>query len=582
MKIKVDTKLNHTTSHLLGAAVEKLYPNVKLGFGPATDEGFYYDFDFENSFSDQELTKIEKMMKKLASRNLVTIQIDEKDFDFTNKPYKKELYDELKQKGENITFYALQDPLNKEIVFKDLCAGNHVADTKKIKYFKLLNIAGAYWRGNSDNKQLTRIYGTCWETKEELNNYLEILNERKERDHRKIGKDLNIFTFNRLSGQGFPIWLEDGMYIHNELRNLVLKLDRKYGFTEVLTPHFGNEELYKISGHLAHYKDDMFKPLIVENERLIPRPMTCPHHILVFNNDKKSYRDMPIRYSEQSQLYRYEKSGALTGLERVRGMLLTEGHLFVREDQIEAEIKHMFNQVKEILEIFKIDISYISLSLRDKNDKEKYFDDDKMWDSSEKMLKKALNDLGVEYTEVKGEAAFYGPKIDIQIDTALGHEITVSTIQLDFLQPKNFNLSFVNQKGEDERPVMIHRGLFGTYERFVAILLEQTKGVLPFWIAPKQITVIPVNLNENLEYAQKVKDILFDHNFRVKLDDRDERINKKIREAQISKSKFSVIIGSQEEKDQTISFRQYGSEKTETLSLDSFILMLSKLRANYE
>ncbi|WP_029906021.1 threonine--tRNA ligase [Mycoplasmopsis opalescens] len=582
MKIKADKFLNHTTSHLLGAAVEKLYPSVKLGFGPATDEGFYYDFDFPETFSVSELAKIEKLMKKLASRNLVTIQIDKSEYDFDQKPYKKELYDELKARGETITFYALQDPLNKEIVFKDLCAGNHVENTKVIKNFKLLSIAGAYWRGNSDNKQLTRIYGCSFATKEELDNYLQILQERKERDHRKLGKDLKIFMLHKLTGQGFPIWLEDGMYIHNAIRDLVLKKDRKYGFTEVLTPHFGSEELYKTSGHLAHYKDDMFAPLIVENERLIPRPMTCPHHIVCFNSEKRSYRDLPIRYSEQSMMYRYEKSGALTGLERVRAMMLTEGHLFVREDQIENEIKNMYNLIKETLDIFKIDISYISLSLRDKNDKEKYFDDDAMWNRSEQMLRKALDDLHVEYMPVEGEAAFYGPKMDIQIDTVLGHEITVATIQLDFLQPQNFDLSYIDENGKEARPVMIHRGLIGTYERFVAILLEQTKGVLPFWLAPKQITIIPVNNEENMAYCQEVYADLFEDDYRVKIDNRDERLNKKIREANINKSKFMLILGANEMENKTISYRQYGSEKTVTTTLEEFKQMLNKMRKNYE
>lgn len=582
MKIQADKKLNHTTSHLLGAAVEKLYPNVKLGFGPATDEGFYYDFDFEQPLSVEELPKIEKLMKKLAARNLVTIQIDESEYDFTNKPYKKELYDELKAQGKTITFYALQDPLNKEIVFKDLCAGNHIESTKQIKNFKLLNIAGAYWRGNSDNIQLTRIYGTSWETKEELELYLNLLKERKERDHRKIGKEMKIFAFDYLSGQGLPIWLENGIYIHNEIRNLVLKMDRKYGFTEVLTPHFGNEELYKISGHLDHYRDVMFSPLVVEKERLIPRPMTCPHHILCYKMEKRSYRDLPIRYSEQSQLYRYEKSGALTGLERVRGMLLTEGHLFVRQDQIEDEIRKMFELIQKTLEIFKIDISYISLSLRDKNDKEKYYDDDEMWNSSEAMLRKALDDMNVKYEAIEGEAAFYGPKIDIQIDTALGHELTVSTIQLDFLQPKNFDINYVDKDGTLARPVMIHRGLIGTYERFVAILLEQTKGNLPFWLAPKQITVIPVNNEENQVYAKEVHDYLFDLGFRSELDNRDERLNKKIRDAQTSKSKFQIILGEKEMKDKTITYREYGKTESTTLPLKDFALMLLELKNKYE
>lgn len=580
--MKANKLLNHTTSHLLGAAVEKLYPNVKLGFGPATDEGFYYDFEFETPLSDTELNKIEKMMKKLASRNLVMKRVDESHYSFENKPYKKELYDELKAKGAEITFYALVDPLNNEEVFVDLCAGGHVEDTKKIKHFKLLNLAGAYWRGNSDNIQLTRIYGTSWDTADELNEYLEILKDRKERDHRKIGKEMKLFAFNQLSGQGFPIWLEDGMYIHNEIRNLVLKMDRKYGFTEVLTPHFGEETLYKISGHLEHYKDDMFKPLLVEKERLIPRPMTCPHHIICYNMEKRSYRDLPIRYSEQSQLYRYEKSGALTGLERVRAMLLTEGHLFLRKDQIKDEFKLMYQLIKETLEIFKIKISYISLSLRDKEDKEKYYDNDEMWNSAEAQLRDVLNELNVEYEEKIGEAAFYGPKMDIQIYTALGHEVTVSTLQLDFLLPERFDITFTNKDNEEERPVMLHRGLIGTYERFVATLLEQTKGNLPFWLAPKQITILPVNEKTNLEYAREINDMLFNLNFRSKLDDREERISKKMREAQMSKSKFILILGDNEQNNRTISYRKYGEQATETVSIDEFILLLTKLRMNYE
>ncbi|AMD81144.1 threonyl-tRNA synthetase [Mycoplasmopsis canis UFG1] len=581
--MKANKELNHTTSHLLGAAIEKLYPNVKLGFGPATDEGFYYDFEFEQPLSDTELSKIEKFMKKLASRNLVMTQVSEENYSFENKPYKKELYDELKAQGKHITFYSLIDPLSKEVIFTDLCAGGHVNDTKHIKHFKLLNLAGAYWRGNSDNIQLTRIYGTSWESANELEEFLNILKDRKERDHRKIGKEMKLFTFNKLGGQGLPFWLEDGMYIHNEIKNLVLKMDRKYGFTEVLTPHFGEEELYVTSGHLAHYKDDMFKPIIVENEKLIPRPMTCPHHILCYNTEKRSYRDLPIRYSEQSQLYRYEKSGALTGLERVRGMLLTEGHLFVRKDQIAQEFKSMYKLIKETLEAFKIKISYVSLSLRDPENKEKYYNDDKMWNEAEDELRKVLNELGVEYEEKVGEAAFYGPKMDIQIFTALGHEITVSTLQLDFLLPQKFNMTFTNKNNEDERPVLIHRGLVGTYERFVAILIEQTKGVLPFWLAPKQITVIPAtNNDEDIEYAKEINQKLFELEFRSKVDLREERLSKKIREAQISKSKIQLILGEKERLSKTISYREYGKEETITLSVESFIDFISKLKASKE
>ncbi|EFF41725.1 threonine--tRNA ligase [Mycoplasmopsis alligatoris] len=579
--MKADIKLNHTTSHLLGAAVEKLYPGVKLGFGPAISEGFYYDFEFLEALSDTELSKIEKFMKKLASRNLVMQQVDQSHYSFENKPYKKELYDELVKQGKTITFYALVDPLSKEEIFVDLCAGNHTEDTKKIKNFKLLNLSGAYWRGDSNNIQLTRIYGTSWDTKEELATYLEILKDRKERDHRKIGKEMKLFAFSKLSGQGLPIWLEDGMAIHNEIKNLVLKMDKKYGFREVLTPHFGEETLYKISGHLAHYKDDMFKPIVVEGERLIPRPMTCPHHIICYNMEKRSYRDLPIRYSEQSQLYRYEKSGALTGLERVRGMLLTEGHIFLRPDQIESEFKTMYALIKETLDLLKIKINYISLSLRDKEDKEKYFDDDKMWNSSEAQLRKVLDDLNIEYEEKIGEAAFYGPKIDIQIFTSLGHEITISTLQLDFLLPSRFEMKYTDKDGEEKTPVLLHRGLIGTYERFVATLLEQTKGNLPFWLAPKQVTVIPVHEINNYEYAKEVNEFLFANDIRTKLDDREERLSKKMREAQISKSKYQLILGDKEQESKTISYRKYGEDSTTTTSLEKFLEMLNNDKKAY-
>ncbi|MBD5788757.1 threonyl-tRNA synthetase [Mycoplasma synoviae GX11-T] len=580
--MKANKKLNHTTSHLLAAAVLKLFPETKLGFGPATSEGFYYDFEFKEPLSDSELLKIEKMMKKLASRNLKMEQVSLSDYSFDNQPYKKELYDEFKSQNKEVTFYTLADPLNKEKVFTDLCAGGHVEDTKHIKHFKLLSLAGAYWRGNSDNIQLTRIYGTSWETKEELDEFLAILKDRKERDHRKIGKEMKLFTFNPLGGQGFPFWLEDGMHIHNEIRNLVLKMDKKYGFTEVLTPHFGEEKLYKISGHLDHYKDDMFKPIVCENERLIPRPMTCPHHIILFGSEKRSYRDLPIRYSEQSQLYRYEKSGALTGLERVRSMLLTEGHLFVRKDQIAQEFKKMFELISDTLNAFKIKINYVSLSLRDKADKEKYYANDQMWDEAELELKKIIKELGIKYEEKIGEAAFYGPKVDIQILTALNHEVTVSTIQLDFLLPQKFEISYTNSENNEEVPVLIHRGLIGTYERFISILIEQTKGNLPFWLAPKQVTIIPVNENTDYEYAKEVNDKLLALDIRSKVDFRNERLSKKVREAQISKSKFQVILGEAEKTNKTISYRRYGEEKTTTTTFEEFSKMLLELKASHE
>ncbi|AWX69491.1 threonine--tRNA ligase [[Mycoplasma] anseris] len=575
--MKANSKLNHSTSHLLAAAVLKLFPNTKLSIGPAIEEGFYYDFEFEEPLLESDLPRIEKTMKKMAEQGYDMVLVDETHYSFENQPYKKELYDEFKAKNYNITFYSYIHPKTKEVLFTDLCAGNHIENTKQIKYFKLLSLAGAYWKGDSNNKMLTRIYGTCWETKEELDTYLTLLEERKERDHRKIGKELNIFTFNNLCGQGFPIWLEDGMKIHNAIRDYVLKIDKKFGFQEVLTPHFGEKKLYEISGHWAHYQDTMFKPISMDNELLIGRPMTCPHHIMLFNATRRSYRDLPIRYSEQSRLYRYEKSGALTGLERVRGMDLTEGHVFVRQDQIKDEFKHLYSMITKALKDFNIEIDHVSLSLRDPLDKQKFFNNDEMWNRAENDLRHVLNDLGIEYKEFIGEAAFYGPKVDIQIRTVLNRIITMSTLQLDFLLPTKFEMKYVDNNEELQTPVLIHRGLIGTYERFVAILLEQTKGVLPYWLSPRQVTIIPISENQN-EFCKQLYDEFLDADINVNVDLRNERINKKIREAQIQKTKFIVIIGKDEIEKNVLSIREYGSEDTKSYTKEEFLSLLSTLK----
>ncbi|MBU4691122.1 threonine--tRNA ligase [Mycoplasma zalophi] len=575
------TKLNHTTSHLLAAAVLKLYPDTKLGIGPAIEDGFYYDFEFSQPLLEENLKDIEKEMKKLAKGNWKMVQVSEEDYDLNSQPYKKILYDEFKAQNKEVTFYSLQNPDNGQVLFTDLCAGNHVDNVKEIKHFKILSLAGAYWKGDSKNKMLTRIYGTSWQTKEELDNYLQILIERKERDHRKIGKELNIFTFNQLTGQGFPIWLEDGMKIHNSIRDYVTKLDKLYGFKEVLTPHFGEKKLYEISGHWAHYQDTMFKPIEMDNEQLIGRPMTCPHHIMLFNMTRRSYRDLPIRYSEQSRLYRYERSGALTGLERVRSMDLTEGHVFVRPDQIKEEFKHLYKMILEALNDFNIEIDHISLSLRDPKNTEKFFDNDEMWNKAENDLRDLLQDLKVEYKEFIGEAAFYGPKIDIQIKTSIGRIITMSTLQLDFLLPTKFDMKFVDQNEQLVTPVLIHRGLIGTYERFVAILLEQTKGALPFWLSPKQLVIVPIS-DKHYEYSQELYSFFLKNDINVEFDSRNERMNKKIREAQIQKAKYVAIIGDKETEEQTISLRAYGQDSTEVFTkeelLNKFITLKRELK----
>ncbi|MCR8613372.1 MAG: threonine--tRNA ligase [Mycoplasma sp.] len=567
--MKVNKNMNHSAAHVLAAAVLKLFPNTKIGFGPAIDEGFYYDFEFENPISENDLPKIEKQMKKIISGGGKVEQVNE--YDLENQPYKDELVDEIIKRGETPSYYGIIHPSSGKSLFTDLCAGGHIESISKIKHFKLLSLAGAYWRGDSNNKQLTRIYGTAWESKEELDQYLNLLKERKERDHRKIGKDMEIFMFNNLSGQGFPIWLPNGMIIKNEIQKFIREKEVKYGFNEIQTPSVGSVELYKISGHWQHYKDDNYPPIKSDNEELMLRPMTCPHHLLVYNRKRHSYKEFPIRYSEQARLFRYEKSGALTGLERVRAMELTEGHVFVREDQIAEEFKHLYSLINETLKVFNIKIDYVSLSLRDKNDKDKYFDDDKMWESAEAKLRNVLDEMKIEYVEVEGEAAFYGPKIDMQVKTVLGHEITMSTLQLDFLLPKRFDAKYLDKDENEQTPILIHRGLIGTYERFISILLEQTKGNLPFWIAPKQIVVIPVSLDNHTDYALEVFNKLKENNFRVKLDNRNERLGKKIRNAQTSKTKYQIVIGDNEVENKVVTIRKYGSEETETITLDEFI-----------
>ncbi|WP_203282648.1 threonine--tRNA ligase [Metamycoplasma hominis] len=577
--MEANKKLNHSASHLLAAAILKLYPNAKLAIGPAIEEGFYYDFEFENPILESDLPNIEKVMKELAKEGYEMRKVGIEQYFFENQPYKKELYEEFKKEGKEITFFQYWNPKTKEILFTDLCAGGHIENSREIKYFKLLGIAGAYWRGDSKNKMLTRIYGTCWETKDELAKYLDILRERKERDHRKIGRDLNLFTFNQLGGQGFPFWLEDGMKIHNAIRDYVLKLDKKFGFREVLTPHFGEKKLYEISGHWAHYQDTMFAPIKMDNETLVARPMTCPHHIILFNSTRRSYKDLPIRYSEQSRLYRYEASGALSGLERVRGMDLTEGHIFVRPDQIKSEFKHLYKMILQALKDFNIEIDHISLSLRDPQDTQKFFQNDEMWNKAENDLREVLGELNIKYKEFIGEAAFYGPKVDFQVKTALNRIITMSTLQLDFLLPSRFEMKFVDSNEQFVTPVLIHRGLIGTYERFIATLLEQTKGVLPFWLSPRQITIIPIN-DELNEKAQDLYNEFLDEDFNVNIDIRPERINKKIRDAQILKTKFIVVIGKKEIETNTLSVREYGKDDSKTYSKEEFVNYLKQLKKN--
>ncbi|ERJ11488.1 threonine--tRNA ligase [Haloplasma contractile] len=563
--------LNHSSAHLLAHAVQRLFPGAKLGVGPAIEEGFYYDIDSEIPITDADLPRIEKEMKKITSQALPiersVVSKEEARKVLADDEYKQELIDAIPD-GEDVSLYHQGE-------FVDLCEGGHIGNTKLIKHFKLLSRAGAYWRGNSDNKMLTRIYGTSHFSKQNLEDYLELLKERKERDHKKLGKELDLFMFNPLVGQGLPIWLPNGQKVRQQIERYIVDIEEEYGFDHVSTPIMGSVDLYRTSGHWNHYREDMFVPMEMDNsEELVLRPMSCPHHMMIYKHDLRSYRDLPIRLAEQVLQHRYEASGALTGLERVRAMTLTDSHIFVRPDQIKSEFSRTLELVHRVLKDFDVDIHYYRLSLRDPENKEKYFDDDEMWKSSQEMLRAALNENNIDYREEEGEAAFYGPKLDIQIKTALGHDITLATLQLDFLLPERFDLTYINEEGEKSRPVVIHRGLIGTYERFMALLIEQYKGAFPLWLAPKQVDIIPVSNDIHEDYAKEVSDLFRKHRIRHAIDFREEKMGYKIRESQVKKVPYSIVLGDNEMENRQVTFRRYGEKKSITVKLDDFIKVL--------
>lgn len=570
-----DKTLNHSAAHILASALTKIYPDIKLAIGPAIDEGFYYDFYLENNnISIKDFPKIEKQMKKIiSSGNLFEkfeLSKSEALEKYKNNKFKTEIINDLNL--GNYLFYKNGD-------FLDLCSGPHVSNVNKVKFFKLLNVAGSYWRGDSNNDSLTRIYGIAFETEQELNDYLSLLEERKERDHRKIGKDLKLFTFNNLIGQGLPIWLPNGTIIKKELEKYINNLQNKYEFNSVMTPVLGSVDLYKTSGHWEHYKENMFPIMKIDNEELVLRPMTCPHHIMIYKNDLHSYKQLPLRLCEHSNLHRYESSGGLSGLERVRDMILEDTHIFCTPEQIKFEVKRCYEMIVEAQEKLGFEIYRVDLSLNDENDKEKYHGNTEMWKKSQSQLEEVLKENNIEYSKMIGEAAFYGPKIDFQVKTVLGRIITVSTIQLDFLLPEKFELMYKDEDGEMKQPVMIHLGLIGTYERFLAIILEQTKGKLPFWLSPIQITLIPVNDQFHLDYCNKLKQELTSKNVRVYLDQRNERLSKKIRESQIMKIPYQIVIGDEEIKDlNKITYREYGKEEVITISKDDFFNLIYSLK----
>ena len=559
--------LRHSSAHLLAQALRRLYgKDVHFGVGPAIDGGFYYDFDSEYKISEEDFKNIEKEMKKIISEN---VAIERREVSrtealeiFAADPYKVELINDLPE-DEVITVYTQGD-------FVDLCRGGHVASTSKIKEFKLLSVAGAYWRGNSDNKMLQRIYGTAYFTKEHLEQHLVRLQEARERDHRKLGKELGIFTTSQKVGAGLPLWLPNGATIRRTIERYIVDKEVELGYDHVYTPVLGSKDLYITSGHWEHYQEDMFPPMEMDHETMVLRPMNCPHHMMVYKNERHSYRELPIRIAELGMMHRYESSGAVSGLQRVRGMTLNDAHIFVRPDQLKDEFKLTVGLIEEAYKDLGINNFSYRLSYRDPENTEKYFDDDVMWNNAQQMLKETADELGLDYVEAEGEAAFYGPKLDVQVETAIGKQETLSTIQLDFLLPERFELEYIGEDGKAHRPVVIHRGIVSTMERMVAFLLEEYKGDLPTWLAPNQVRIIPVNNDYHYDYSKEIMQELKKAGVKVAIDDRDEKLGYKIREAANKKIPYTLVIGDKEVENKGVNVRTFGSHDQKEESFVEF------------
>lgn len=563
----------HTTSHIMAQAVNRLFSDVKFAIGPSIDEGFYYDFDLRENFTDEDKLKIEEEMKKIIKEDLpiekFTLSKKEALELMKDQPYKQELINELSE-GEEISFYKQGD-------FIDLCAGPHLMSTGKVKSVKLLTNSGAYWRGDEHNKMLQRIYAISFPKASLLEEYLNMLEEAKQRDHRKIGKDLDIFMTHPLVGSGLPMYLPNGATIRRNLERYIQDKEIRLGYDHVYTPSLATIDLYKTSGHWDHYKEDMFPIMKMDNEELVLRPMNCPHHMLVYKNSMHSYKDLPIKIGELAHDFRYENSGAVCGLERVRQMCQNDAHLFVRPDQIKEEVGKVINLIFEVYIKdfgFKREDFAFRLSLRSK-EKAKYIDNDQMWETAENGLREILKELNIDFYEAEGEAAFYGPKIDIQIRTALGHDITIPTCQLDFALPERFDLSYIGEDGQKHRPVVIHRAILGSSDRFISFLLEETKGNLPVWLSPVQVKILPISEKQH-EYSNEVFEMLQSKGIRVKLDDRNEKIGYKIREAQLSKVPYMLVIGDKEIEENAVSVRARGEGDIGTMKVTDFTQKILK------
>ncbi|MBO6233517.1 MAG: threonine--tRNA ligase [Clostridia bacterium] len=559
----------HTTSHIMAQAVQRLFPGVKFAIGPAIDNGFYYDFDVETPFTDEDKANIEVEMKKIIKENLSIERFSLHKAEalklMEGQIYKQELINELPE-GEEISFYKQGD-------FTDLCAGPHLESTGKVKAVKILSSSGAYWRGDEHNKMLQRIYAISYPKASELEEYLQLLEEAKQRDHRKIGKDLALFMTHPLVGSGLPMYLPNGATIRRILERYIQDKELRLGYWHVYTPSLANVDLYKTSGHWDHYKDDMFPVMKMENEELVLRPMNCPHHMLIYKSEMRSYRDLPIKIGELANDFRYESSGSVCGLERVRQMCQNDAHLFVRPDQIKEEVGKVLNLIFEVyMKDFGFPASAFSfrLSLRDKKNKEKYIDNDEMWETAESQLRQILTDLKIDFYEAEGEAAFYGPKIDIQIKTALNHDVTIPTCQLDFALPERFDLNYIGEDGKEHRPVVIHRAILGSSDRFISFLIEETKGFFPLWLAPTQVKILPIS-EKQYDYCKEIQEKLQAEGIRVKFDDRNEKVGYKIREAQMQKIPYMLVIGDKEKENGQVAVRSREDGDIGVMSLSDFI-----------
>ena len=582
INIKEDEKLNvlnHSCAHLLAQAVSHLYPHAKFWVGPVIEDGFYYDIDLgDDVIKDEDIERLEKEMKKISKdgKRIVRKELSREEAleMFKDDEYKIDLINNMDD-STVISCYSQGD-------FTDLCRGPHVESVKEIKYFKLLKYSGAYWKNDAKNKMLQRIYGVAFYSQEDLDNCLKEIEEAKQRDHRKIGKEQELFMNHVLVGAGMPMWLPNGAIIRKQLENYIYEKEQKLGYEHVYTPCVGTVDLYKTSGHWDHYKDNMFPMMKVDNEEFVLRPMNCPHHMLIYKNKLHSYRDLPVRIGEFATDFRYEASGAVKGLERVRCMCQNDAHLFVTPDQIADEFRKVVTLILDVYHDFGIKNYKFRLSLRDPEDKEKYFDDDDMWNEAEAKLRDVLNSLNIDYFEAIGEAAFYGPKLDVEVKPAIGPEITLSTCQLDFLLPRRFELTYVDSDGEKKTPVVLHRAIFGTFDRFTAYLIEETKGAFPVWLSPKQAIIIPVHFEKHLDYANKVLDTLREAGVRVHVDGRNEKLGYRIREAQMNKIPYQLVVGDSEVENGTVNIRRFGVEGSESMSLADFAEKIKKEIANRE